>query len=434
MRPPRNLPLFSAPQPPPQLSASTSTPNSAAAAGGVRKAGAAPLASRYFAAGLIALALGLTGGALCGAFFLNLDGGRAAPAPPPPPEAAASGGGVEKDALAQTSKQPAFSEEESSAASKGSGGRASRESARTQERAALDALKTSRGTPLPAPASSASSSRNGAEALALNSATPVKISTHSSAAAPRGSSAAAVSRTSDARATRLADSAPVDLERVRALLPAERRGRAINRVTLSRPWVALSFDDGPTPGSTGRILDELERRGAGATFFLLGERAEQFPALAGEIGRRGFETGNHSFSHPDMRKLDAAGTLAEFARADETFRAAGLPARAGLIRFPFGACNTPQREAVAGSGRLMIGWDVDSNDWRRETNEAALLRTVETLAKPGSILLFHDRSKPTADALPAILDKLEAMGLRPVSVGRLLAANVEEAASAAPAK
>ena len=110
-----------------------------------------------------------------------------------------------------------------------------------------------------------------------------------------------------------------------AVAPAAQLFGPTIRRTGDAATIALTFDDGPNPAITPELLDLLERYGAKATFFLIGERVRAFPALAREIAVRGHAIGNHTETHRALTLLSARGIAEELARCDEAIEAAGAP-------------------------------------------------------------------------------------------------------------
>ena len=176
--------------------------------------------------------------------------------------------------------------------------------------------------------------------------------------------------------------------------------------------VALTFDDGPSAVTTGRLLDILAEKGVRATFFVLGSRAEQNP----EILRRQVtehEVGSHTVGHIDMTKMSV-----EAVRADtETMR--GVIAAAGgelrLVRPPYGSIGAAARE---GTGTPLVLWTVDPEDWRVRDAATVRQRVVEA-TYDGAIVLMHDIYESTVEAVGGIIDDLRAQGYEFLTVSEL---------------
>ena len=181
--------------------------------------------------------------------------------------------------------------------------------------------------------------------------------------------------------------------------------------------VVLSFDDGPNPRATAAILNVLRQRHVPATFFLIGERIEQQPALARRIVREGHQVGNHSYSHPRMVLDHPRAYGLEIDRTDRLIRALGYR---GTIDFraPYGQKLVVLPWLLSRRGKLNVLWSVDSQDWR-DRDPASIARRVVDQVRPGAIVLLHD-SPATARALPVLIDGLRRRGysfrtVRPIS-------------------
>lgn len=202
---------------------------------------------------------------------------------------------------------------------------------------------------------------------------------------------------------------------------------SICRVQIAEPLVALTFDDGPTSVGVDTALAALEQRNIRATFFLIGKEVSQRPDLAARIAKAGHELGNHSFSHVAMVGRSRQFYDQEIVETDRLLRSAG--GRSTLFRPPYAQKLFGLPLALRRHGMTMVLWDID--DWPA-IDPQALASDVVSAARPGSIILLHvmnPENVATRQALPLILDGLEAKGLRPVSVGALLAA-AERAKSA----
>lgn len=207
--------------------------------------------------------------------------------------------------------------------------------------------------------------------------------------------------------------------------PEGRRGRldplrrALKRPPAATPGrVALTFDDGPGP-LTPRYLDLLDRLGARATFFLVGELCQAHPELVAEIAERGHELAGHGYTHRRFTSISAAELVSELDRTQ-----ALLPPRHAqrkLVRPPFGAVSLSSLLACARHGYTTVLWSLNSGDWRAG-DAAEVERTVAaSAASAGEILLLHEGQPLTLNALPAVVQSLKAIGHELVTVGELLA-------------
>ena len=201
------------------------------------------------------------------------------------------------------------------------------------------------------------------------------------------------------------------------------------RLALGDREVVLTFDDGPLPGPTGRVLDALARECVRATFFLIGRNAAASPQLARREVAEGHTVGHHSYSHPGvtMRGLSDAAARADidrgFAAVDmaafgkvETSSAGTLP-RVRFFRFPGFADTKPLLGWLGSRNIAVFGADIWASDWQPMTPEAQLALVLARLeqARRG-VILFHDTKAQTAAMLPGFLRALKARGYKVVHV------------------
>ncbi len=159
----------------------------------------------------------------------------------------------------------------------------------------------------------------------------------------------------------------------------------VTRVHTSGSVMALTFDDGPHPEYTPQLLEILDRHGAHATFFMVGQRAEKYPDVMAEVARRGHAIGNHSWNHPSFPLLTGAQ------RRQQIRQCASVLANTGarLFRPPFGHQDTASRLDAWLLGYDVIAWSVLADDWLNHSPEQVFDRLSERI-RPGSIILLHD--------------------------------------------
>lgn len=185
-----------------------------------------------------------------------------------------------------------------------------------------------------------------------------------------------------------------------------------------RPAVALTFDDGPAPGVTERIVEALLRHGAKATFFMVGEMVEKHPETARAVAEAGFEIGNHTYDHKNLKCLSAAEIKEELSKTAAAVKeATGMTVFAA--RAPGGNIN--ERVRALFEGFDVVGWTVDTKDWRDRDAEKLTEFIRRAPLKDGDIILMHDIRPTTADAVDEILTILEARGFDLVTVSELAA-------------
>lgn len=206
-------------------------------------------------------------------------------------------------------------------------------------------------------------------------------------------------------------------------LLAWRRGPAGGR------RVALTFDDGPDPEATPRLLDLLAARGTRATFFLIGERAARHPAVVRAIAAGGHEIGNHTWHHRNAWFLAPGATAREIEGGARVLAdlAGRLPR---LYRPPWGIVNAAALRTTARLDLVTVLWSVQHEGLRPREPEAQL-RHIRARLHDGAIVDLHDApGLPGAPGrllrmMPGLLDLLEGRGYRTVTVSELLAGRVD---------
>ena len=191
--------------------------------------------------------------------------------------------------------------------------------------------------------------------------------------------------------------------------------------------VALTFDDGPSPRATRKILALLNQYGAHATFFVLGDHLEEYPGLVRAEIRDGEEVGNHSFDHPRFPKCDMPAQERELERTQVDLDLLGYHPADLLFRPPFGDYNQRLVAYLGHTHRRLVLWGIDSGDWQGLPAEA-IVHNVLDRVRDGAIIIFHDSDEheranrtPTVEALKVILPALQAAGYRMVTISELIA-------------
>ncbi len=197
------------------------------------------------------------------------------------------------------------------------------------------------------------------------------------------------------------------------------------RVHTADRLVALSFDDGPGANdSPDSLLALLASRNAHGTFFLIGEELARRPEIAKRLLAAGDEIANHSWSHPRLDTLAAPARHAELARSDSLLHALGAKGRP-LFRPPFGAYDSLMVSELRRDRRTVALFDVDLEyDFPGVTDPDSLAARTVLWLGPGSILVVHPwygGGGAQLAVLPRILDWLERLGYRIVTVSELLA-------------
>ncbi|MBV8951828.1 MAG: polysaccharide deacetylase family protein [Actinobacteria bacterium] len=214
-----------------------------------------------------------------------------------------------------------------------------------------------------------------------------------------------------------------------ALAPCLRGVSSVKGVTTEQPIVALTFDDGPDPASTPRVLELLARAGWRATFFTLVDRAEAHPDLVAAAVSGGHEIALHGVDHTRLTGLPTTEVYRRLREGrDRLGRVSGAPVR--LFRPPHGAQRMTTVAATRAAHLLPVTWTLDSQDWQNRT-PADLATRVSEHATPGAIVVLHDSLVLTeADAPPpqasrddivtAVLGALAERGFTSRTVSELL--------------
>src|SRR5260370_3844474 len=190
-------------------------------------------------------------------------------------------------------------------------------------------------------------------------------------------------------------------------------------VHVDGPYIAMSFDDGPSATLTPKLLDIVAAHKIKATFFVIGENVAEHPEIVARAAREGHEIGNHSWSHPNFGKMSDDGVRGQLQRTDEAIKDA-IGARPTLLRPPYGSITARQKRWIHNEfGYQIILWDVDPYDWKRPGPSVVRNRILKE-TRPGSIVLSHDIHPGTIEAMPSTFDALEAKGFIFMTVSELI--------------
>lgn len=188
-------------------------------------------------------------------------------------------------------------------------------------------------------------------------------------------------------------------------------------ITEEPRYLALTFDDGPRPGTTDRLLDGLRERGASATFFLVGEQAALYPDLVQRMRQEGHQVGNHTWSHvrlegelsKAMQEIENTQLLLENLLGEGAY----------WLRPPYGLID----RGIASQVKVpMVKWSVDPRDWESR-NAEVVFQALREEAKTNDILLLHDIYEPSVEAALRLVDELQGEGYLFVTVEELLRLN-----------
>lgn len=184
--------------------------------------------------------------------------------------------------------------------------------------------------------------------------------------------------------------------------------------------VALTFDDGPWPSDTGRILAILERFRVEATFFMIGRQAERYPELVGRVRRAGHAIGNHSYDHPEdpaLTEMTEPRIAEELARTGQILADEGV--QPTLFRPPGGSYDEFVIQEALRQRMRVVMWSVDPQDWRAGLTAKDIVKRVLKNVEAGSIILLHDGGGDgdhTVKALPDLIRGIKKKGLGFVAV------------------
>ena len=186
--------------------------------------------------------------------------------------------------------------------------------------------------------------------------------------------------------------------------------------------VVLTFDDGPWPSTTPKVLDALKHECVHATFFLLGRNVAEHPQFAKRALAEGHTLGHHSYSHPLLNRMSLAKAEAEIDRGIEADELAvyGQKRRTPttpFFRFPGFADSPALLDVVNRRGMVVFGADVWASDWVTMSPDQELRLILSRIEHAGrGIVLFHDTKSQTAHMLPAFLRELKKRGFQVVHV------------------
>lgn len=207
----------------------------------------------------------------------------------------------------------------------------------------------------------------------------------------------------------------------------ERKAALTREIQTKKKIVAITFDDGPHPILTPKILDLLNKYHAKATFFVAGNKVEQFPKIIKRAYREGHEIGNHTYDHIYGQRITAGKLQSELKRTD-----AIIKKNIGIVPYLYrpvgGFCNEIIMDIAKDNHKTIIlwSWNLDVRDWQSPPPYYISSRIIQGI-QPGNIVLLHDwigteqrESSSTVEALESILQYLNKNGYTCVTVSDLL--------------
>ncbi len=198
--------------------------------------------------------------------------------------------------------------------------------------------------------------------------------------------------------------------------------RVLRKDDASRKYVFFTFDDGPHPVYTLKILDILEKNNIKATFFFLGKRAQELPEIVRLVRSKGHSIGSHGYSHRPIWILPPNLTREEFEKTDRIIYSI-LNEKPQYIRPPWGGFNLGLLRFLNNEKRQFVLWSLDSRDWQKGIKVEKVIERVLERIEPGDIILFHDGrwndiSRKTVEALPILIEEIRKRGYEISSLSR----------------
>ena len=190
------------------------------------------------------------------------------------------------------------------------------------------------------------------------------------------------------------------------------------------PYIALTFDDGPNPRYTPKLLDILKEHGVKASFFVVGKNAERYPHILHRIHSEGHVVGCHSYSHSHAWLLSPINTFRDLKRVCRVLEDQ-LNNHPAWYRPPWGLFKLFTLPAAKKMGLKTAYWSIEAQDWEAKTTPQHIYNTVISRAKPGSIVVLHDSGgapgapAKTLEALPLIINTLKQKGYKFVTLEKM---------------
>lgn len=189
------------------------------------------------------------------------------------------------------------------------------------------------------------------------------------------------------------------------IAPMAKHLKATNRVFEGKKLVALTFDDGPSPETTPRLLDILHEKDVLATFFTLGSKAAAYPDIVKRANQEFHEIASHTMYHQNLIRIPKDAAISDINEAKASIKNI-IGHDPVYTRPPYGNTNDVVRATV---GTPIIIWSVDTEDWKSK-NVDAIIATAMSEVHDGAIILMHDIYPTTVDAVPILIDKLRENG------------------------
>lgn len=182
--------------------------------------------------------------------------------------------------------------------------------------------------------------------------------------------------------------------------------------------IAFTFDDGPKSKITEEILEVLRENDAKATFFILGVNGKRYPKILEKIHEEGHQIANHSYNHPNLKKLPMSDVKKELESTNKIITGV-TNKKVVYFRPPYGALGKAQKEELKKNlGMESVMWNISPKDWEKSSDKDYIAKFLVENAKDKGIVLLHDYGK-TAQALKVVLPQLKARGFEFVTIEEL---------------
>ena len=185
--------------------------------------------------------------------------------------------------------------------------------------------------------------------------------------------------------------------------------------------IAITFDDGPHPKNTKRILDVLDKYNIKSTFFVVGVNVKNYPSALDQIVKNGHEIGNHTYSHSVLKSMSSDRIKKEIIDTEDALNDASVLAPK-LLRPPCGLYDNKLLEVAKSKDYKIVLWTIDTKDWEHRSVDEIVNKVLGNI-KSGDIILFHDYISGinnTPRALEILIPRLQEMGFNLVTVSELL--------------
>ncbi|MFH1386166.1 MAG: polysaccharide deacetylase family protein [bacterium] len=181
----------------------------------------------------------------------------------------------------------------------------------------------------------------------------------------------------------------------------------------AKKQVALTFDDGPTPGVIDKLLPILKKENVPVTFFVIGWKVKDNPQFVSQASADGHEIGNHTYSHTSLDQMDDKKTLAEI-RETSLLIMKATNKKVVLFRPPHGRLPYSKRKLIEKAGYEIVLWNANADDFYQPKKgmrtAASIAKRVTSLVRNGSVVLMHDNSRQIVEALPIMIKDLKKKG------------------------